>query len=69
MTDAVLSLGERGRFKAREFFGWVWHFKTLWIPFEKRAPKRGRVQMVPFMKLLKYSVRAFIAFSTTRRWG
>lgn len=60
MTDAVLSLGETGRF-SKGIFGWV-GFRTKWIAYENIERAAGATKW-SFWKLLRYSVSGITAFS------
>lgn len=60
MTDAVLSLGETGRF-SKGIFGWV-GFRTKWISYENIERAAGTTKW-SFWKLLRYSVSGITSFS------
>ncbi len=60
MTDAVLSLGEIGRF-SKGIFGWV-GFRTKWISYENVERAAGTTKW-SFWKLLRYSISGITAFS------
>ncbi|HPD88243.1 MAG TPA: glycosyltransferase family 2 protein [Oscillospiraceae bacterium] len=61
MTDAVLSLGETGRF-SKGIFGWV-GFRTKWFAYENIERAAGTTKW-SFWKLVRYSISGITAFST-----
>ena len=60
MTDAVLSLGETGRF-SKGIFGWV-GFRTKWLAYENIERAAGTTKW-SFWKLVRYSISGITAFS------
>lgn len=60
-VNALLSLGEKGRF-SKGLFGWV-GFKTKWIEFENVERVAGETKW-SFWKLFIYAIDGITAFST-----
>lgn len=61
VVDAVLSLGEEGRF-TKGIYQWV-GFKTKWLETDNAIRVAGETKW-SFGKLLAYSVRGIVSFST-----
>lgn len=62
MVDAVLSMGEYGRF-SKGIFGWV-GFKTYWLSYPNAERVAGETKW-SFWKLVKYAVEGIVNFSHT----
>lgn len=62
MADAVIAMGERGRF-SKGIFGWV-GFRTCWLPFENVDRVAGETKW-SFRKLFRYALDGIVSFSRT----
>ncbi|BBF43982.1 bactoprenol glucosyl transferase [Lachnospiraceae bacterium KM106-2] len=61
VVDAILSLGEYGRF-SKGIFGWV-GFKVKWLEYKNVERVEGETKW-SFWKLFKYSIDGIVAFTT-----
>ena len=61
VVDSVLQLKEYNRF-SKGLFSWI-GFKTKWIEYENVERAKGETSW-SFLKLVKYSIEGFVAFST-----
>lgn len=61
MTDAVLSLGERGRF-SKGIFSWV-GFETEWISYDNVERVAGQSSW-SFSSLFRYAIEGIVSFTT-----